>query len=129
MRRFFEASVVLLAVLFATAAVASSPASDAPASPQVRPVRSSVTPARVIYAPRADFTEQVVNGVPRKTSVILKVDVGENGKVQYVKVINSENPALDGLVMDAVSKYRFIPARVDNRPAPVEMNLVVKIEQ
>lgn len=127
MRRFFEASALLSTVLFSAAAVASSPATDATTTP-TQMVRSVITPARILYAPKADFT-RVWGDEPHFADVDLKLKVNKKGKAQDIKVAESGDPALNGPVIDAVSKYRFRPARVDNQPVAAEMKLIVKVRE
>lgn len=128
MRRFFQASALLSTVLFSAAAVASSPATGADTSTRTQPAGSVMTPAQILYAPKADFT-QVWGDVPHDAEVVLKLNVNEEGKAQGIKVVKSEDPALDGPVIDAVSKYKFRPARVDNQPVAAAMNLVIKVHE
>ena len=127
MRRFFEASALLAIVLFSAAAVASSPATDA-SSNRAQLARSVMTPAQILYAPKADFTQER-GDLPHHANVVLQLNVGENGKAEDIKVIKSDDPALDGPVTNAVSKYRFRPATVDNQPIEAQMNLVVRVRE
>lgn len=126
MRRFVEASVLLATVLFATAAVASSPATGARAN--FKRAGSSIVPAKLVYAPKADFTHELGDGVLRHADVVLKLNVSETGKAENLRIVKSGDPALNGAVLEAVSNYRFRPATLDRQPVPVAMNLTVKVQ-
>lgn len=127
MRRIVEASALLSTVLFATAAVASTPATDAAVSTQTRPARSMITSAKILHAPQADFTRELGNGVRPNAAVVLKLNVSEDGKARDIEVVKSDDPVLNGPVVEAVSKYQFRPARLDNQPVSIGMNLIVKV--
>ncbi len=126
MRRILKASALLSTVLFATAAVASSPATDAAIRTQIRPVRSSIMPAQIVNSPQPDFTNDLPD-LPHFAVVVLKINLNRRGRAKNIEVIKSADPALNGPVIAAVRDHRFIPAMLDNRPVPVSMNLIVKV--
>jgi len=128
MRRLLPASALLSTAFFATTAAASSPAAGAPTSNPNDPTISEVSPAVILYAPKVDFTSALSDGIPHSADVVLKLSVSETGKVQDLQVVHSEDPALNGPVLDAVRKYRFRPAMQDNRTIPTSMNLTVKVQ-
>lgn len=126
MRRILKASALLSTVLFAAVAVASSPATDASTPTQIRPVRAMIMPAQIVNAPQPDFTNDVPD-VPHFTIVVLKLNLSGRGKARNIEVVRSADPALNGPVIAAVRKLRFRPAMLDNRPVPIDMNLIVKV--
>ncbi len=127
MRRILKASALLSTVIFAAAAVASPPATGAIVSTQSHPAISSLLPVRIINAPNFDLNGNGIVVTPQASKIVLKLNVSERGKAQNILVVKSDNPALNGTLVDAVSRFQFRPAILDNRPIPVKMNLIVNV--
>jgi TonB family protein len=127
MRRIHKASVLLSTVLFSAAAVAAQTATDATA--QSNPDMDGITPAQVVYAPKADLTASRLDGIPNEAKLVLSLVVDQQGKAEDVKVIDSEDPALNDPLIAAVRKYQFRPASQDNEPVPYPMNLTFVVQQ
>jgi TonB family protein len=128
MRRIHVASALLFPLLCTAAAVASSPATDAPASTSVLRVTTGVTPAEVIYAPHIALpSDGTAAGFPSTMDVVVHMNVDETGKAQDIKVVRSLYPTLNENVLNAVRQFRFRPAKLDNQAVPVDMNLKIQV--
>lgn len=130
MRRIQVASALLFPLLCTAAAVASSPATDAPASTSTLRVSTGVTPAEIIYAPHITLPEdETAQGFPNITEIVVHMNVDETGKAQDVKVVRSLYPTLNENVVDAVRQFRFRPAKLDDQAVPVDMNLKIQLQR
>jgi TonB family protein len=128
MRRILEASLLLSTVLFTAGAVAGQTATDATASTGDNPDATGVIPAQVVYSAPVDLTTELAQGIPDSAEVVLKVNVDRNGMAHRVKVLDSDDPALNGPVEAAVRKYHFQPATLNDQAIPSELNLVVDVQ-
>ena len=131
MRRIHIASALIFPLLCTAAAVASSPATDAAAaSTGVLHVSTGVTPAEVIYAPPIALTqEEIAAGFPNTTEIVVHMNVDQMGKAQDVKVVRSFYPTLNENVVNAVRKFRFRPAKLDDHAIPIDMNLNIQVKR
>jgi len=130
MRRNVAASILLTPLLFTAFAVASQPAADDTAShPGVR-VSSGVTPAQIVSFPaHISFpTDAFSATIPRDAEVGVQFLVDASGKAKDIQITDSVSPKLDEQVIDAVRQTRFIPAKLDEQPVPVTMNLSIKVQ-
>ncbi len=130
MRRIVAASILLAPVLFTVSAVASQPAADDTASnPDIR-VSSGVTPAQIVSFPMhiAFPTDPLSATIPKDAEVGVQFLVDVSGKAKDIKVTDSVSPELDEKVIEAVRETRFSPAKLDDRPVPITMNLDVKVQ-
>jgi TonB family protein len=68
----------------------------------------------------------------RSASVVLQIAIDEKGGVTDAVVLQTAGPAFDAAALAAVRKFRFDPAEIDNKPAPVKItyryDFVLKIE-
>lgn len=68
----------------------------------------------------------------RTASVVLQIAIDDKGKVVDAAVIEKASPAFDAAALEAVRKFEFDPAEIDNKPAPVKITyryeFVLKIE-
>ena len=130
MRRIHAASALLFPLLCTAAAVASSPATDLPASTSVRRVTTGVTPAQIIYAPHIILpSDTTAVAMPSNPEILVHVNVDETGKVQDAKVVRSLYPTLNPSVVDAVRQFRFRPAQLDNQAVPADVNLKIQVKR
>jgi TonB family protein len=127
MRRILAASLLLSPLVFTTAAVASTPATDATVTTQVRPISTGVTPAEVIYSPNIEVSNPAI--IPEDAEVVLQLNVDTDGKARDIEVVKSINPELDAPVVAAVRKFRFAPARLDNQAIPTDMTLTIVVQR
>ena len=54
-------------------------------------------------------------------SVILQIAISDKGVVEDAAVVQSPAPAFDAAALEAVKKFVFEPAEIDNKPAPVKI--------
>lgn len=120
MRNTLLASLLIVPMTVTAAAATSNSVIDASAS-------APVIPAKIVYAPKADLTSALTQGFPNDAQVVLSFVVDADGEARNVKVISSDNPALNGPVMVAVSKYRFRAATQGSQVVPYQMNLAVVV--
>lgn len=68
----------------------------------------------------------------RTASVVLQIAIDDKGKVVDAAVLEKASPAFDAAALEAVRKFLFDPAEIDNKPAPVKITyryeFVLKIE-
>jgi len=68
----------------------------------------------------------------KTASVVLQIAIDDKGKVVDAAVIEKASPAFDAAALEAVRKFEFDPAEIDNKPAPVKITyryeFVLKIE-
>jgi hypothetical protein len=120
MRRTLVTSLLLIPVALTAAAATSNPANDASALTQVS---FPVIPAQIVYAPKVDLTSVLTQGFPNDAQVSLSMVVNRDGKARNVKVVSSDDPALNGPVLAALSKYHFRAATQGNQVVPYNLNL------
>jgi len=90
---------------------------DAP-SPGVLKIGKGVTPPRVIRHTDPQFSEQA-HAAHFQGTCVLSVVVGEDGKPRDIKVTAPVGMGLDEKAVEAVSDWRFEPARKDGKPVAV----------
>ncbi len=54
-------------------------------------------------------------------SVLLSIEIGDDGKVGNVEVIKGAAPDFDAAAVAAAKQFVFEPAEIDNQPAPVKI--------
>ena len=128
MRRILITSLLLSPMLFTASAVASHPGSDASAPTQDLRVSTGVTAPSLLSSSNIDLSPYT-ESLPNKSSVVLSIKVDEQGRPNDIQVVKPKNPILDERVVDAVSKFRFHPAMLDEQAVPVNMNLTVNVEK
>lgn len=127
MRRILIVSLLLSPMLFTASAVASNPGTDAAAPTQDLRVSTGVFAPTVIYSTPVEIPSGVV--LARDEQVVLSLKVDEKGKPSDIQVVSPTNQILDEHVVEAVSKFRFKPATLDNQAIPVDLNFVVEVEK
>ena len=120
MRRTLVTSLLLVPLALTAAAATSTSTNDATVSTQVS---FPVIPAKIVHAPNVDLTSVQTQGYPNDAQVILSLVVTEAGQARNVKVVSSDDPALNGPVLAAVSKYHFRAATQGNQVIPYKLNL------
>ena len=126
MRRIIAAGILLSPLFLTATAIASTPASDAAALTPARPVSTGVVPARVVYAAGVEIP--LTASIPNDAEVVLQLNVGEDGQARDIQVVKSASTILSAPVVDAVRKFRFRPATLDNQAIEVPMNLTVVVQ-
>jgi len=118
----------LIAGLLAAAALAGSAGAQqgvvrerlpVPAPPEPRLTRlPQLLDARAAEYPPAALA------AGRQADVGTQIDIGVDGLVQRVEVIESAGPEFDAAAMSAIAGFRFAPAEFDGVPAPVRIRYV-----
>jgi len=90
-----------------------------------QPSERNATPPRLTYSTNPEFTDQArrkkVQGV-----VLLSVTVGADGLPHDIKVDKGIGYGLDEKAVEAVSRWRFDPARKDGQPIDKEIKVEVQ---
>jgi TonB family protein len=92
--------------------------------PAFRP-RKDVIPPKPVFAPDPAFSEQARNANYQGTIVLLLL-VDKTGQVRNIRIARPLGMGLDQKAVDAVSKWRFSPAKKDGEPVDYEM--VVEVD-
>lgn len=130
MRNLLIAGLMLSPMLITSAAVASSPKSDAAVATQNLRVSTGVTAPELIAPTDIHIAASDADRVlPANVSVVLAVNVDEQGNAHDLHVVKSVNPNLDARVIAAVSQSHFRPAKLDNQAIPYALNLVVEVQR
>ncbi len=79
----------------------------------------------------AEYPEsEKANGTP--ATVVLQIAISAAGTVDDAAVLESAGPAFDAAALDAVRRFKFSPAEIDDQPAPVKITyryqFTVKVE-
>jgi TonB family protein len=122
------------AVLAACAALALPLALAAPAArAQPAAARPRLTKApRLVRFVEAPYpaTEKAAG---KAAAVLLQLAIGADGAVTEVQVVESAGAAFDAAAAEAARQFRFDPAEIDGKPAPVKLvyryEFVLKVEK
>jgi periplasmic protein TonB len=87
-------------------------------------VGGGVSAPKVTYGPNPEYSKKARKAKYQGTCVLWLV-VGADGKPRDVKVARSLGLGLDEKAVEAVSKWRFDPARKDGQPVAVQINVEV----
>ena len=79
---------------------------------------------RAISTPDPEYSEYARQN-QIKGSLLLAVAVNAGGTVDAVKVVQSLEPSLDQNAVDAIKKWRFLPATRNGITVPVQMEVTV----
>jgi TonB family protein len=121
-------SLMLSSLLIPAVANASSSKDDASVpTPAIRVSTGVSAPALM-----EPISIELPNGLasdflPVDKDVELSLTVDPTGQASNVKVVKSVNPYWDALVVDAVQKSHFKPAKLDDRAVAIDMNLTVNL--
>ena len=130
MRNLLIAGLMLSPMLVTSAAVASSPKSDAAVATQNLRVSTGVTAPELIDPTDIHIASSENDRVlPAGVSVVLAMNVDPQGNAHNLRVVKSVNPDLDARVIAAVSQSHFRPAKLDNQAIPYDLNLVVQVQR
>jgi TonB family protein len=112
------AALVALAILSRPLAVWAQPTG----APNETPTRQGklTKPPKLIQFVEAPYPESE-KAAGKTASVILQLAVSDKGVVEDAAVVQSAGPAFDAAALEAVKKFIFDPAEIDNKPAPVKL--------
>src|SRR5450631_4058244 len=111
MRRALALSVALAA---AVCTVAGGTARADDEGPQITKPPKLVTFVPAVYP--KDKHDAHVTG-----SVLLSIEIGDDGKVGEVEVVKGAAPDFDAAAVAAAKQFIFEPAEIDHQPAPVKI--------
>ena len=128
MRRILATSLLFPSLFLPAAVNASTLVDDATASaPKVRVSTGVIAPKLLNSVHLSIPTSGAENTIPAGAQVGLSLTVDEKGHPQNIKVVKSLNAVWDARVVDAISRSQFKPAKVDQEPTSVDLNLTVNI--
>ena len=87
-------------------------------------VGGGVSAPRAIYMPDPEYSEEA-RKVKQMGVVVLQLVVGPDGNPRDIQVIRSLGMGLDEKAIEAVKKWRFDPAKKDNKPVAVLVSVQV----
>ncbi len=111
MRRALALSVALAA---AVCTVAGGAARADDEGPQITKPPKLVTFVPAVY-PKEKHDAHVTG------SVLLSIEIGDDGKVGEVEVVKGAAPDFDAAAVAAAKQFVFEPAEIDHQPAPVKI--------
>jgi TonB family protein len=129
MRSILVASLLLSPMLYTASAVASQPKTDAAGAIQERRISTGVTSPEVIGASKIHIPPSAIRSDESGAQVVLALRVDEKGNAENIRVVKSANPDLDARVVEGVRQSRFRPARLDNQPIPLDVNMIVEVNR
>lgn len=88
---------------------------------------AGVTEARAIFAPEPDYTEQA-REAGRQGTCVVSLIVGLDGKPSNIVVTKKLGLGLDEKAVEAVSKWKFEPARRYGRPVLTRLTLSLQFK-
>ncbi|MBN9162823.1 MAG: TonB family protein [Myxococcales bacterium] len=107
---------LLLAVTFASKAAFTQPR-----APEASPTKARLTkPPELIEFVEAAYPEAAL-AEGRAATVVLSVAISKDGAVDEAAVLESAGAAFDVAALEAVRRFRFRPAEIDHKPAPVKI--------
>jgi hypothetical protein len=65
---------------------------------------------------------------PSSQKLVLHFNVDQSGKPQNIQIVKPVNPDVDARVINAVSQYRYIPAKLDGQVVSSDLNLIMSFE-
>jgi TonB family protein len=115
-----RALVVLLATL-AVCPASRARAADPPAGPSDPASGPVVTkPPKLVKFVEAVYPKDR-HDAGITASVLLSIEIGDDGKVGEVEVVKGAAPDFDAAAVAAAKQFVFEPAEIDNQPAPVKI--------
>jgi len=110
----------VLALIIATMLVPRGAVAQ-PRGPQSEPARPRLTKAPELLEPvEAEYPKEEL-AAGRSATVVLQLAVSASGTVDDAVVVQSAGAAFDAAAVDAVRRFRFRPAEIDDKPAPVKV--------
>jgi protein TonB len=127
MRRIL-AAIMLSSMALSAAAATSKPANDADAT-SVRPISTGVTAPHLVYSTKINISASELPNTYSNARVILKFNLDTTGTPTSIQVVQPLTQAIDARIVDAVRKFRWSPAVLNNQTVPIDMNLVVQVQR
>src|SRR5437762_10470890 len=112
-------AVVLMLVICADRGLVHAQSSGGPNETPTRQGKLT-RPPKLVQFVEAPYPESE-KAAGRTASVILQIAINDKGGVDDVAIVQSAGPAFDAAALEAVKKFRFEPAEIDAKPAPVKI--------
>jgi TonB family protein len=119
MRRFSSIAALGCALAATLPGVAVAQGTSGPNETPARQPKLT-RPPKIVHFEQAVYPESE-KAQGRTAAVILQIAINEKGTVEDAAVVGSAGPAFDQAALDAVKKFVFEPAEIDNKPAPVKI--------
>lgn len=130
MKHIVAASILLSSLALPAAAVASQPVNDDSSAPTpARPVSSGFTAPHIIRSADIMVSPEFAATLHGDSTVVLQLNLDEQGKPADIQVIKSLNPSLDATVVDAVRKFRWSPAVLNKQAVATDLTLSVVVQR
>jgi TonB family protein len=121
------ATGLLLSSLFFTAVADASPPSDNASAITPR-VSTGVTPPRLLNSLELIYSDSLPHSFsPPVTQVQVSFVVDATGQPRNVQIVRGINAQWDASLVRAVSRLRYQPASMDNRPIPMAVTLNINL--
>ena len=78
----------------------------------------AITPPQVVYKAEPQYSE-AARKVRLQGMVMLRIEIGTDGRATNVGVRQSLGLGLDDRAMDAVKQWKFLPGKVNGKPVPM----------
>jgi TonB family protein len=110
---FIPLALILPVLLLSTAPVARAQDQQGESGRAIKP------PKLIQFVPAEYPKDKHDAGITAR--VLLSIEIGADGKVGDVQVIDSAGPDFDAAAIAAVRRFVFEPAEIDGQPAPVKI--------
>jgi TonB family protein len=108
----------------ATAAKVTHAAGSSDSLARQHKIGGNVSAPRVLSMPQPSYDRRArAENISGKILVYLQVD--QEGKPNNIRILHPLGFGLDDMAVDAVSRYKFAPAKENGNPVRVEMNIEV----
>jgi TonB family protein len=113
-RRFSAIALVLSSTLFPQATLAQQPR-----PPEAQAPRLTKAPELIEFVEATYPEAELAKGTA--ATVVLQIAISKDGNVDDAAVVQSAGAAFDASALEAVRRFKFRPAEIDNKPAPVKI--------
>lgn len=128
MRRALALSSLLSSFLLTAAAYDAS--AQATQSAQTRLVSTGVTGPELVYSANIEIpAEEIPDAFPNPAMVRLRVSLDRTGSAKSIQIVQPLTQPIDERVIEAVRRFRWTPAVLDNQTIPASVNLIVKVQR
>ena len=129
MRAMLAASLLLSPLFFPAAAVASKPAMSVSATTVNRVISTGFKEPVILKRTAVILSPNLYASFPDYATVVLRLNVDQNGIARNVRVVNSANRKIDKPVLEAVRQFSWRPARLDHQSIANNVVLTVVVHR
>jgi TonB family protein len=103
---------------------------DDASAPTSRPISTGVTSPRLVHASHINVpADELPSTAGSSARVVLKLDLDETGSPATIRVIHPINPQVDERVIEAVRRFRWSPAVLNNQPVKTDLTLTIDLQR